>query len=63
MPPAEAKKPLSNQQKQLLRQWIEQGAPYAEHWAFRTPERPALPDAEDHHRRVGGHFCATTLTP
>jgi hypothetical protein len=43
MPPASANKPLSAEQKQLLQTWIEQGAPYAPHWAFVPPKRPALP--------------------
>lgn len=34
MPPAEFKKPLSEQQKQVLVRWIEQGAEYNIHWAF-----------------------------
>ncbi|HTI50032.1 MAG TPA: DUF1549 domain-containing protein, partial [Planctomycetaceae bacterium] len=43
MPPPEAKKPLSAQQKQLLRQWIAQGADYAQHWAFLPPQHPSPP--------------------
>jgi hypothetical protein len=44
MPPASTKKPLSDEQKQLLRQWIEQGAPFEDHWAFQVPVKPALPE-------------------
>ncbi len=47
MPPPDAKKPLSDRQKQLLRTWIEQGAPYAQHWAFEAPKRPAVPQVKD----------------
>jgi hypothetical protein len=47
MPPAEAQKPLTEQQKLLLRQWITAGAEYAPHWAFVAPKRPALPDVSD----------------
>src|SRR5947209_8721423 len=43
MPPTKTKKRLTTQQIDLLRQWIEQGAPYAQHWAFVPPQRPALP--------------------
>ena len=43
MPPPESKKTLSNQQKKLLRTWIEQDATYAQHWAFTPPRRPAIP--------------------
>jgi hypothetical protein len=49
MPPAELKKPLSLQQIKTLERWIAQGAPYAGHWAFQTPVRPAVPDV-----RLGG---------
>src|SRR5262245_43998389 len=50
MPPPEAKKPLSDQQKRLLRRWIEQGADFSQHWAFVPPRRPSVPvlrDAKD----------------
>src|SRR4051812_36824106 len=40
MPPPEAKRPLSEPQKRLLRAWVEQGASYAQHWAFVAPRRP-----------------------
>src|SRR5690606_29906087 len=40
MPPAETGLALNEHQIELLRAWIEQGAPYAEHWAFVPPKRP-----------------------
>jgi hypothetical protein len=43
MPPRAANKPLSAEQKKLLQAWIEQGAKYAPHWAFVSPQRPVLP--------------------
>jgi len=43
MPPPAAKKPLTESQKQVLVQWIQQGAEYAGHWAFETPQRPQIP--------------------
>ncbi|KAB2660383.1 MAG: DUF1553 domain-containing protein [Verrucomicrobia bacterium] len=43
MPPAEANKPLSPAQIDLLKRWIAQGAEYKPHWAYIPPERPALP--------------------
>jgi hypothetical protein len=45
MPPAETGKRLSEQQQQVLQAWIEQGAPYAVHWSFESPQRPSLPPA------------------
>ncbi len=43
MPPAHSKRSLTNAQKDLIRRWIEQGAPWKEHWAFAAPVRPPLP--------------------
>ena len=43
MPPPAANKPLTAKQKNLLRQWIEQGAEYESHWSFVAPQRPPLP--------------------
>ena len=43
MPPPEAHKPkLTAKQRDTLRRWIEEGAPYEPHWAFTAPQRPAL---------------------
>jgi hypothetical protein len=43
MPPAKSGKRLSAAQVELLRQWIDQGARWTEHWSFSKPRRPALP--------------------
>ncbi len=43
MPPPAEHKVLKPEQKELLRRWIAQGAPWEAHWAFIPPERPALP--------------------
>ena len=48
MPPAAAKRPLSQAQIELVRQWIIQGANWQEHWAWITPSRPALPSPPDY---------------
>ena len=47
MPPAEANKPLNDRQIQLLQQWIAEGAPYEDHWAFRPVQKPAVPSSPD----------------
>ncbi|HVR18236.1 MAG TPA: PSD1 and planctomycete cytochrome C domain-containing protein [Polyangiaceae bacterium] len=43
MPPLEVKKPLSAQEIELIRLWIEQGADFADHWFLGAPARPAPP--------------------
>ncbi len=47
MPPPETHKVLSAEDKQLLSDWIAQGAEYKTHWAFVTPVRPAIPTPKD----------------
>lgn len=43
MPPPEAKKKFSDADRALLRQWIAEGAPWADHWALVPPVKPPLP--------------------
>ncbi|HLX45660.1 MAG TPA: DUF1553 domain-containing protein [Bryobacteraceae bacterium] len=47
MPPASSHKSLTTEQKDLLRRWVAQGAPWKDHWAFVAPVRPALPAPKD----------------
>ncbi|HTD68358.1 MAG TPA: DUF1553 domain-containing protein [Candidatus Limnocylindria bacterium] len=47
MPPAKTGKQLSREQIDLLRRWIEQGARWAEHWAYVAPERPPVPEVKN----------------
>ncbi len=44
MPPPAKKNPLTAGQKEILKQWIADGAEYKPHWAFVKPEEPALPN-------------------
>ncbi|MEO2017111.1 MAG: PSD1 and planctomycete cytochrome C domain-containing protein [Fuerstiella sp.] len=46
MPPAEFKKPLTDAQKRILVQWIEQGAEFKKHWAFEPIGEP-VPSSAD----------------
>lgn len=46
MPPPETGKRLTEQQKELLRQWITQGAEYQQHWSFTPPVRSSPPAPE-----------------
>lgn len=43
MPPTKLHKPLTLQQKEMLKQWVSEGAEYQGHWAFITPTRPEVP--------------------
>ncbi len=55
MPPEGEASPLTAQQVALLKSWIDAGAPFPadeailedprQHWAYRVPRRPAVPDA------------------
>lgn len=47
MPPPGSGRTLSLQDIQLLRRWIAQGAPYAEHWAYVKPKRWPLPHVKN----------------
>src|SRR5215213_4425699 len=37
MPPPDSHRMLKPEQKETLKHWIEQGAPYAKHWSFIPP--------------------------
>jgi hypothetical protein len=47
MPPLKTKKTLTAFEKELLKKWIDQGAPYKVHWAFVPPVRPSLPKVKN----------------
>ncbi len=47
MPPPDSNKVLTTEQKSLLKEWIEAGAPYEKHWSFQPPARVALPAVSD----------------
>ncbi len=47
MPPAHSRKAITPPQKDLIRRWIEQGAPWTEHWSFIAPKRATAPAVKD----------------
>ena len=47
MPPPDSHLSLRDAEKQLLRNWIEEGAVYQKYWALLPVKRPALPNAID----------------
>ncbi|MBX3435896.1 MAG: PSD1 domain-containing protein [Planctomycetaceae bacterium] len=44
MPPPDSGKSLSEEQQQMLRQWVREGAVFEEHWAFIPPVRISPPE-------------------
>ncbi|UUO06435.1 PSD1 and planctomycete cytochrome C domain-containing protein [Blastopirellula sp. J2-11] len=63
MPPPETGKSLTTQEKEILKRWVEDGAPYAEHWSFQTVQRPELPNVggDDWPRNEIDHFVLARL--
>ena len=55
MPPLDSHKKLDAEQRETIRLWIEQGAPYQKHWAFEAPVKPAGEGID--------HFVQAQLTP
>ncbi|MGC8884767.1 MAG: DUF1553 domain-containing protein [Bryobacteraceae bacterium] len=47
MPPPFAHKTLKPEEIETIRRWIEAGAEWREHWAFRAPVRPAVPEVRN----------------
>ena len=47
MPPPKSHKTLSAGEREILKQWIEQGAKYQKHWSFEPPERAPQPKVQD----------------
>jgi hypothetical protein len=46
MPSIKSGKTLSPTQIDLLKRWVAEGAPYATHWSYVKPTRPALPQVK-----------------
>ncbi len=47
MPPEVSQKTLTDDQIDLLKRWVEQGAAWDQHWSFKPTDRPATPAVED----------------
>lgn len=64
MPPPDSKRSLTNAERQLLKKWIEQGAPYQKHWAFEPIAPPAVPKIQNSEFRIQNSidsFVSATL--
>jgi hypothetical protein len=48
MPPLDSSKPpLTASEKEMIKRWIEEGAGYADFWAFVPPRKPTMPAVEN----------------
>lgn len=47
MPPPYSHKALTPAQIALVTRWIDEGAPWKEHWAYKPPVKPALPPVKN----------------
>ncbi len=47
MPPKGKAEPLTDKQIATLKNWIEQGARWEDHWAFLPPRKPAIPEVSN----------------
>jgi len=46
-PPDSSKKPLTAGEREIIKQWIEEGAEYKAFWAFIPPKMPAIPQVSN----------------
>ena len=61
MPPPDSPKKMSRPERELMRQWIAEGAAYEGHWAFQKVVRPAPPDITDGARGAIDRFLLAKL--
>src|SRR5258708_34886472 len=47
MPPAASNLSLTEEEKDLLRRWVIEGAEYKPHWAFQPVRKPVVPVVKD----------------
>jgi len=47
MPPTDSEKQLSEEEIELVKRWIEQGAVWQQHWSLIAPKRPTVPKVSD----------------
>jgi hypothetical protein len=63
MPPSAAKRALTQEQKEMLKRWIAEGAEYKPHWAFIKPAQQPLSKVRDKAwpRNAIDHFVLARL--
>ena len=61
-PPDSHKKPLTESEVALFRQWVEQGAEYEDHWAYQKVAEPKIPEVKSSRvRNEIDHFIVAAL--
>ena len=65
MPPPDSHKALSDEEKELIKRWIKEGASYQKHWAFEPPVMSAVPPGQGSEidRFVGSVLKRNNLQP
>jgi hypothetical protein len=63
MPPADSNLKLTAREVALLKQWIDEGAPWGQHWAYVSPKRPAVPAVQSSKSKVRSPVDAFVLAP
>lgn len=63
MPPPDSGKDLAQEERERLRQWIAEGAAWADHWAYLPPREPPVPPVRDRQWPVNeiDHFILARL--
>ena len=61
MPPEDADKQLSDEEREILAKWVRQGGAYADHWAFVPPRKETLAGADSENGSVIDAFVAERL--
>jgi hypothetical protein len=63
MPPPKSNRKLTDEQKELLKRWVDEGAVWGEHWAFVAPRRATVPQPSDALGTVHNAIDAFVLAP
>jgi len=63
MPPPKSNRKLTEEQKQLLKRWVDEGAVWGEHWSFVAPKRAPVPQPDAALGVVRNPIDAFVLTP
>ena len=65
MPPPSARKTVTDEQRNTLRRWINQGAPWGKHWSLEPPRRHPLASMDDLRTRDAdpplGHWTSSPI--